>query len=262
MNSAKRILSLFVALLVILSSLVSCDVLTGKPEDVISKADEALNSAPYKAETEVTFTSDDEDMKAAIEALGDMKITVTENGENASVVTDMTVGGVDVNVSNVIVSKMLYHKKTVDAEGAGSFTLKKASLGDNRAELITNAAPGAQLTVLDFDTVEMKSSGNVRLITCTSLKAESSLSVREILSERLGISVDSVSLGDVELVIRVVDGKYEGTYLSCRYEISMGNADYELRLQAVTSYSYENIDEVKAPSNFSEYELCDYDEIL
>ena len=263
MKLISKVLSLILATAIILSCFASCDLLSGKPESVIFDAEAALDGAVYVATTELAFTSDDEDMKSTVASLGDTSVKVSVNGESVAVTTRLSTTNTTLEVDCTVHDGVVYRRDYLKVGEKDATTLKKSPITDNeKKNMASSAAPGSDITYEDFSDVKMESSGNVKLITCTVIKEESLESIKAILSERLGIATTDVSVSDAEYVVKIVDGKYEGIYLSCYYSFVIDGVSYDLRLQAVTSYDYSADVTISLPANASEYELASLDEIV
>lgn len=263
MKLTNRILSLILATVVILSCFASCDLIGGKPEDAIADAEEALASAPYVATTSLTFTTDDEDMKSAVSALGDTVVKLSVNGENLAVSTKLSTTNTTLELDCTVYDGVVYRRDYLKVGNEDATTKKRSPITDvEKGSIATSAAPGSEITYVDFSDVTLEKTDNVSVISCTNLKAESLGSMKTILSERLGIDATAISISDVEYAVKIVDGKYESASLSCNYGVIIAGVMYDLGLQATTSYDYSSDVVISTPADASEYELASLEEII
>ena len=258
-----RILSLMLATVLALSSFASCDILMGKPEDVIADAEAELAKAPYTADIDIEFSTDDPDMQSVISEIRDMHVSLSVNGDDATVSTRISMSDTTVEVDCTFLDEMVYRKDYVKVGNRSGTIYRKAYASDADVKILTeDAAPGSEIDYFDFETVEMQTSGEIKLITCTDVKHESLESIKELLADSLDISSDAISVSELEYIIRIKDGKYDGIYFTCTYSIGISGEVYDVTLRMVTSYDYTTPVEISVPEDTSEYNNVALEEII
>lgn len=260
----KRILSLSMAALMLIGSFCSCELLNANNvSDIIAAADDDLDVTSYTVNIDMTFTSDDADMKAALEALDSSKITLAKAEDNFEIKTETSFGERYSEKTYTVVGDMLYSASESNLDGSVK-SAKNVSLlaAADKAKVVADAGAAEILTCDDFDAVKLESSNTVQLITCTDLKSESADSLAMIFKSAFGSDSATVSVSDVELVIRIVDGKYNGTYLSCVYSVTVDGVTYDVRMQAVREYDHTTPVSIEAPYDADQYVRIPYYEVL
>lgn len=261
----KRFLSflLIVALLVCTMSACKSDKSAEDIADIITDAENHLDSTNHTVNIRMTFTSDDEDMKGALGALDSSEITLMSSGDNTAITLEMSFGDDYVDTAYVVIGDILYN--TTDAcVGDNELNLKQKSrlTAAERASVVRDAGAGAILSYEDFDALALESSDTVHLITCNGIKDESASSLIDMFNSSFGEATDAVSVTDAELIIRIVDGQYNGIYLNCSYSVTVNGITYDVRMQAVREYDFTTPVSIEAPSDADSYTLVPYNEII
>ena len=259
----KRTVSLALAIVMIACALTSCDLLLGKDAaTIISEADAALSGAEYTVNTTVVFTSDDETMKAAIADIDGTTMTFATKGHASRSTVAMKVGGVDVRKEYIISDGVLYYTHT-ETSGETTDEVKQQVVlsAEEKNEIISDTGVKAPLSYTDFSNVSVETSGNVSLITCEGIKANASVATSAALRDALGIDGAVVIIMDAKLVVRIVDGKYNGEYLSVSYSIDTGSASYDLRLQLSSEYDLTTSVSILPPQDSESYVSVGYSEL-
>lgn len=254
----KRFCSVVIAITLVICMVSSCDLIAKKdPAVIIKEAEE--QTADHTVNIAMTFTSDDDDIKEAIKAIESSSFTLIKSGDDFKIDMKLSVGDIVADKSYIAVGNALY-----SATDLGSEILKERAqlTAAEKASIVKNAGVGEMLSYDDFNEVSVESNGEVHLITCTDLKSDSAASLLNTFESYFGENADSVLIGDTELVIRIVDGKYNGMYLSSSYSISVDGVVYDIRMQAVREYDYTTPVSVEAPIDADTYTLTPYSEII
>ena len=254
----KRFCSVVLVIILVVCMVSSCDLIAKKDPAAIIKEAEA-QTADHTVNIAMTFTSDDDDMKEAIKAIESSSFTLIKSGDDFKIDMKLSVGDVVADKSYIVVGNALY---SVSEFGSESSKEKAQLTAAEKASVIKNAGVGDILSYDDFNEVSVESNGEVHLITCTDLKSDSAVSLVNVFESYFGDNADDVLIGDTELVIRIVDGKYNGIYLSSSYSISVDGVVYDIRMQAVREYDYTTPVSVEAPVDADTYALTPYSEII
>ena len=204
----KKVLVLILSLSLICCALTSCSETAA---EVIAKADKALLSKPYQVDMDMSFNCDNEELEPLFETMElDAKMYV--DGDAVKFAMDMM--GAEV--------EMLCHEKVLYmAISYGGFSQKaKATMNDEQLkEFMSEYGTSSDLTVADFETVEMKTENGKTVITCTGITAEA-------LSEQIDSALEDMGFGEmgaeltidnVKLVSVIENGKYDSFFYSLRF---------------------------------------------
>lgn len=260
----KRTLSFALTLALVLCMLASCELLGIKDAaGIIDAADKAAESIDYTVNTSVVFTSDDEDMKAVISSLGEISMSFAKKGHGSRSKVSVNLDGALTEKEYLISSGVLYYTHTrTEGETEVSSVKQKVLLNTEEKKAITeDVGMKAPLSYADFDSVKVESSGNVDLLTCEGIKAESMADMIKLLESNLGIENSVVKITDAQLVVRLVDGNYNGEYISICYTVEIGEVSYEVRMQLSREYDVTTAVDVSAPSDADQYVTTTYGEM-
>ena len=259
----RRILAFALAFAVAVCALSSCDLLGGKDAaTIIAEAENQLALTDHTVNISMTFTSSDEDMRNALAALDNSKITLTQNGEFSQIDLELTFGEDYFKDSYVIAEGVIYHTTSSTIDGVSDGIKEKATLTETEKEnAINNAGAGMILSYDDFDSVVVESSSNVNLITCKQIKSDSLDSLVDIFKSNFDLEATEVDVSNVELVIRTVDGLYNGVYLACDYSVTVDGTTYDVRMQSVREYDVTTPVFIGTPLDADDYIETTYTEM-
>jgi hypothetical protein len=261
----KRLLSVLLVFVMLVGALSSCK----QPEketdigELISEADGHLDSQDHTVNITMSFISEDDDMRAALEALDSTSITYAKSGDNINIKLDVVFDNMFVNTSYTVVEDTLYNKIEINATGEIQSLKQRSMLSPaERASVVRDAGAGAVLNHEDFEDVSLEENDSVKIVTCKGIKDESAKTLVDLFKSAYGASTEAVSISDAELVIRLLDGKYNGMYLTCNYAITVSGVTYEVRLQMSREYDYTTPVSISAPEDAAQYTLVPYDTII
>ena len=261
----KRLMSALLIITVLVCAFSSCNKLKDVTDvgELITNAEKQLDSVDHTVNISMTFISNDEDMAAALSAFDSTSIALRKSQDKVNIEMNVQFGEFFANNSYTVVENTLYGKSESNMTGATETAKKKAQLtAAEKMSVTNNAGVGAVLSYDDFDSVTLEESDTVHIITCTGLKAESNETLVKVFKSSLDREVDWVSVSDAQLVIRLVDGKYNGMYMTCNYSVSINGVTYDVRMQLVREYDYTTPVSITAPTDVSEYELVPYNAII
>ena len=121
---------------------------------------------------------------------------------------------------------------------------------------------GEVLSYDDFNSVSLEENDSVQIVTCKDIKPESAQSLVDMFKSVYTAEVESVVVSDAELVIRLLDGKYNGMYTSCTYTVTVAGVTYEIRMLMTREYDYTTPVSITAPSTPEQYVLVPYDTVI
>ena len=258
----RRILAFALAFTVAVCALSSCDLLGGKDAaTIITEAENKLAATDHTVNISMTFTSSDEDMRDALAVLDNSKITLAQKGEFSRIDLELAFGEEYFKDSYVIAEGLIYHTTSSTVDGVSDVKEKAPLAETDKEKAINDAGAGMILSYDDFDSVVVESSSNVNLITCKEIKSDSLDSLVDVFESNFDLEATSVSVSNVQLVIRTVDGQYNGVYLTCDYSITVNGTTYDVRMQAVREYDITTPVFIGTPVDAADYTETTYAEM-
>lgn len=256
----KRFIAFLLTFAVIVCAFSSCDLILGKDYSaVVEAADAALDTTEHTVNISVSFSSTNEELKKVISSLDASEIKMVRKGNDFKIDLAFSLGDDNYSESYIIVGNDMYHSLSYRSD---SVKQKATIMSGDKAKVVAAAGAGAILSCEDFENVTMESSSTVNLITCKQIKADSKETLVEMFLANFDGLAESVSVSDAELSIRILEGKYNGMYLSCTYEIVIGGVSYDVKMQSVREYDITTPVSVEIPEDASEYSFVTYSEII
>lgn len=241
----RKIIGVILVLTLLVCSFASCQ--KKKPEDVIDKADKALDNTKYVVDVTIEYSSDDENMKNAIGSFSKPSMKIRVDGDKFQGRMDLKLDGADNYIIYTYVDGVLY---TEWCENGKTVQNSEALGSADKSALSESYGAGANVGINDFESVSIKSSGKVDIITCDKIKNDALNSlVNSLESEFALVGFDaSVAIKDAKLEIEVNDGKYQSTTLTCLYFISEGENTYSVNMTYSCNFDYSVDFEITAPN--------------
>jgi hypothetical protein len=114
----------------------------------------------------------------------------------------------------------------------------------------------------DFADVTMKQDGDTYVITCKGLTGALNKALRSF-TEGIEEAIDGfIEVVYADYVIKVKDDKITSASLTCTYSMTIGSEEIEFSMTSDMTYKYDDKISVSAPSDASDYEEVDYDELV
>ena len=247
MQKLRKIISAALTVAMLLCFLASCGIGSGQdPQQIVKDADAALKEGPYSMDILVKYTSESEEMTAAIQSFSTPHIKVIVDGESFKATLE-TQKDLDIYyIDYTFVDGTLYSEWYDGRE-----TVKEAkSIGmTEKAELLASFGSGSDIGIDDFEEVVAIKEKKVSIITCTGIKADTLDSLIVVLEEQFKSVMDAdVAIKDASLVIELEDGQYKSTALSCLYYITTADGSYAITMNYTTSYTYGEVAAITAPA--------------
>ena len=262
---AKRLTSVLLILSIILFVASSCKKADEGTDvgELISTAEQTLDTQDHTVNISISFISNDGDMKEALESFDSTKITLRKSGDKINLELNVLFEELFVNTSYTVVSDTLYSKVESNLTGEVKGLYQRAMLTDaERGSIVDSAGAGEVLSWDDFNNVTLEENDAVHIITCRDIKDASVQSLVDTFKTAYAAEIDSVVVSDTELIIRLLDGKYNGMYVSCTYAVTIDGVTYEVRMQLSREYDYTTPISITAPLNSEQYTLVPYDTIV
>ncbi len=263
MSALKKLTALIICIAMLCICLVSCDEILGNNQGNNQNGDVELQSDNYVASIRIKYATNDDKMKAAIDAMGTPDTTLTVMGDELKLESEATLNSISVDNEYVYIGGVLYHTNTVTVADKGITSLKKAEMDESKIDsLISKAGAGATIDLGDFITHEMTTSGDITTFTCTEMDEESKASLTEIFASKFNGLGAIVRLESVSYILDVKNDRNQSSTLSCDFVIDLDGETYELTMHLYCDYNYDAEVSITAPDNADAYTDATVDEIL
>ena len=250
----KRILSVVLLLALCVSMITSCDSVTS----ALSKADKALQEAPYTVTMSMDFDCENATLDAVFDAMT-VEFPVTVDGENLYMDMSTEVMGFKTGISVTVVDSVVYSKTEI----LGQSVRCKATLdAEQMEEYLRENNTELPVTSENFETLTVEKADGKQVITCTGITTEGLTAMNELLSDSLTALGAESAVGDLSLVITLADGKYESMALTASYSVTVAGETHTVSLTMNAKYSYEGVQPITAPTDADSYEDVSFDEIM
>lgn len=251
MKLSNKIIALLLTMVLAIGVLASCDITDGP-----------LQSDIYAASVEVKFSSENQEIKAVIDTMNrNSKIYVSE--EDMMIETSVEMEGISVADNYVYFGGTLYHESRATVNGKTAVELKKASVsGENKDQLIADVGAGASIEPTDFNIQEQDGDSLNCTYTCSRITSKAKESLEAIYGSKFSAIGATLELSGAEYTLVIKNGRRTSSSLTCHFVIGMNGQSYEVTVEIITSYDYDAVFGISAPSNSSSYMLVGYDEIF
>lgn len=264
MNKRTRLIALLLSLIMLIGCLASCDIKKPdggeEPGGDVQQPEEQSKGCVITTET--VFTSENEDMKAAIEKMDSSLVTYIVDGKT-SVVGSASVGGTSVSKEYIMVDGVLYAGQAATSEDYSVATYKKAALTTEDAEsFLEKVGATSFVDLTDFGTHAIDKRDNVYIYDCTEILPASLERLEEAYLASFATSGAKVEILDAHLVIEKTTKQVMSKKLTISFVISMYGENYDVIMTQTSSYAYEQPVSISLPENIDEYIDASYEEIL
>ncbi len=253
----KRLLA-FVASVLLVLSLTACDAIGGYSA-LIKKADKSLRRDGYSAEVEISFTTSYAELKEIFDGLSSRLTVVSKDGD-LSVVSENGSGDTELVCKYILVNDELYYHISASNGTTQADVKARSPISDEeREELTSSLGVSLEIDPSDFSTVSVSKEKST-LISCSGISDEARTGIFNEYFER--IASDEMELGYITMSVVINDGKYESETLRIPIIVKTEGGIRECVLTMTTTYSYENIAEIAAPSDAESYKNTTFDQII
>lgn len=254
MNAAQRTLALLLAVMLLVGTLVSCDMIDGAIQP------DTIDTSSYTAKVTIKFSTGDEKMKSAVNAMNASSV-IKVSGDDVSVSTTSESGNTTVSEEYIFIPDMLYYSLSVKIGDFSSAEYKKAPfVSSKRLELVSAVGGGAHIDNEDFDNVSVSDTASGKIYVCSSIASEAKTYLEELMNEKLS-GLATVKLSDASLNLQTEGDLPVSSVLSCNYVITMGGAEYSITMRLYTDYDYE-CETVVSVDDASKYVSVSAEEII
>ena len=251
MKHIKKLTALTLVTVTLLCCLASCDLFGGN-----------LQTDKYVANVRIVFATEDEGMRAAIDAMSASSV-LTVDGDNVMVDTQTATTGVMVNDSYVYIDGVIYHSTDVLVNSESASSYEKANMpAASRDDLINKIGVGANIGPADFEISESFTSGDLNTYTCTVINDESKASLQAIFAARFAGLDAVVQLDDAEYTLETYKGRNKSSVLSCHFTILLNGESYNITMHTYYDYDYDAKVNISAPQDTDKYTEVSYEKII
>lgn len=258
MKSFNRALAMLLILVLSLSTLAACNI-GGDTND----GEENLQTDTYVANIKMSFSTTDEKMKDAVDAMQDLTAKLSVDKKKFKLESTTLSGDITIRQSYIFVASQLYHSIRITAEDGETTNLSKAVISNtDRADLVSSLGAGANIGLSDFKTHDVNKNGKETTYTCSSMFDESKESLSSIMSERFAGIGATVSVESASYTLKRISGRDSESTFVCNYLISLNGESYRVTLTTTYTYDYTADVNISAPANADEYTDVPYTEII
>ena len=235
---------------------------TGNNQGGNNQDKEELQSEYYVANITVSYTTDDDKMKAAVEAM-ETETVLTVMADNLKLVSNVVLSNASVSDEYTYLNGTLYHANTVKVGDMSLTSLKKASMSESQVEnLLSKAGAGAGVDIGDFTKFDISKEDKITTYTCTNMTDAAKDSLTQILASKFDGLGATVEIDNASFILQVKDGRDHSTTLSCDLIIGMDGATYEVTMNLKCDYNYNAVTVIMTPGDSDKYIDSTVDEIL
>ena len=263
----KRLIAFVSVIALIVCCLASCDAfgIGGGPADKIEAAEASLEGGKYTTIVTTTITTDNEELKAALEGVESSSTKVIYDGESSKVLAEISLDGLELTNEYVLIDGVLYRTTTANSGTASATVKEKAAIGENDiADLTERLGSGLDIGADDFESFSEEDGGAKTVITCSKIKDEPFAALTEALTSRFeSIGGEAVMVkSSVYYTVEFLGGELFKTVLGCYYAVAVGDASYPVTVEIETFYDYSSEVSVTAPADATGYESVTLDTIV
>ena len=254
MKSFNKITSLLLLLVLSVGILASC----GDPA-----GPQPQQTDNYVANVEIRFATNDDAMKAAVDAMSSSKSTVYVTKDEMRIETSAEMNEISLTDNYVYFLGILYHENKITVNDQSYAEYKMATVGEaDREKLLSDVGAGAGVDVSDFEIQDMTGDEKNAIYTCSNIKDDAKNSLQAIYASNFSALNATVELSGAEYTLETENGRDKSSTLSCHFVIDMDGKSYEITMHITTTYDYEAKFGISAPFNIDDYIEVGYDEII
>ena len=253
MKLSNKLMAMLLSFVLVVSMLASC-------EDPV---EQPLQTDNYIANVEIKFATNDDAMKAAVDAMNSSKSTVYVSGDEMRIETLASLNDIMLADNYIFFLGNLYHEQKLTVGEDTMANYEMASVGEaDREKLLADIGAGASIDVEDFEISNKEGQDGNISYNCKNIKADARESLQAIYASNFSAFKATVELSGAEFRLETENGRDKSSILSCHFVINMDGQTYEITMHITTTYDYDTVFGISAPVNVDEYVKVNYDEMF
>ena len=225
--------------------------------------DVELQSDYYAATVQIKYSTDDDKMKAAVEAMGAPETSLIVMGDYLRLVTSASAGNASTSSEYTYLNGILYHASTITVGDKSLSSFKKAEMSESKRDiLLSKAGAGANIDVGDFIEFDMSRSGKTVTFNCSQINDEAKKSLEAIMSSKFDGTSAMVKLNSASYVLNVENDRNVSSVLSCDFVITMNGEIYSITMELSCDYNYNAPLSITSPADLDKYVTTTVEDIL
>ena len=255
----KKLLAFLLLVSLAVFSLAAC---AKTPEELLEKAEEALEEESFSAEISMHFSSSDPTISDIVSAISDMEYVLVCDGDKLRMIVEMELEDVDVEVALTLVDDTAYMKLTAESGGQSQAMKYKAAVTkEQAAELLGTSNAASGISPLNFTSITLDEADGDKIITCTNPNDTVMSEINDLLGSYLGEDA-AAEIKNVKFVHKLDDGRYDESRLSFDVVLEIMGEEYTMSAALEIDFDFEKDVKVSAPNDADKYEEISYDDLL
>lgn len=256
MSNLRKLTALLICVVLVVSTLVSCDVLDNLGGDKI-------DTSKYAAKVRIVFASNDDKISPVLDIMNSQS-NIEVDGDNIYVKTVAKTNSISILNSYTLIGDSIYHLTTVDNGVQSASIREKATFTEtDRFLLISEVGAGSSIDAEDFEVSDkIGEVDGVKSYNCRNISSDAKLSLEKTLAERFAMIGATVSVKGVTLSLDKKGSVVMNSVLSCDLEITLDGTVYEVTVRTYTDYSYGADVKIEAPADVADYTDVSYEDII
>ena len=260
----SRIISVILAVVLILSTLTSC---ARTPEELVAKADKALDKKPYTVEIEVDYYSSNNTVSGIFEQLERLDSIVYVDGKDIKAVSDLSINDGDtenrfLNVYTLIDGTVYLYTEYHTGAYKQEFKNKAEIDEDNTHLLMNNIFIVGDISIADFSTVTLEKRDGENVIVCRGVSESRLIALEKAMANQMESTTEGIKAGNVEMLIEIDGGKYDTITVKCDYTVTIQGVKYPVSMSVELEFDYDERFEITSPTDANEYSYVNIDQML
>ena len=260
----SRIISVILAVVLILSTLTSC---ARTPEELVAKADKALDKKPYTVEIEVDYYSSNNTVSGIFEQLERLDSIVYVDGKDIKAVSDLSINDGDtenrfLNVYTLIDGIVYLYTEYHTGAYKQEFKNKAEIDEDNTHLLMNNIFIVGDISTADFSTVTLEKRDGENVIVCRGVSESRLIALEKAMANQMESTTEGIKAGNVEMFIEIDGGKYDTITVKCDYTVTIQGVKYPVSMSVELEFDYDERFVITSPADANEYSYVNIDQML
>ena len=265
--ASKRIIALFISVVLILSSLTSC----GKTEEeLIGLAENELAKRPYTVEVDLEYRCNNTEISGVFEQLEDTYTVIYVDGKELRAVKDLSIS-IDKDDyrfvdSYTVIDGTVYCENVYYADGIPHAKKNMALISNDQTRILFgDIAVIGDVSASDFSDVTQVKNGKKSVITYNGASESAIIALENAMVSQLELEAGSGSLvkaKSLEMTVEIKGKRYESITLMCDYLVTLSGKTYEVSMTAELEFDYDETFDITRPADFGEYNNVNIDTIL